>query len=83
MAQKQIFPTYDLDIKEDNGYSLSANEKTKLRAESLFTIKSIVERYGGTADIDLATYTLNINVPKKNEKACEQEIDEQMKFFYR
>lgn len=53
---------------------LTEEEKAQARATSLFVIKSIVARHGGTVDIDLATYTINITVPQGEQEACEGEI---------
>lgn len=58
-------------------YVWSTSEKAKLRAISLYIIRSIVERHGGTIEIDLATNTIHIDVPKEEEVACAQEIEEQ------
>lgn len=59
-------------------YVWSTSEKTRLRALSLNLIRSIVERYGGTIDIDLGTDTINIDVPAKEQVACALEIEEQV-----
>ena len=45
---------------------------------SLFVIRSIVEKHGGTVEIDLATDTIHIDVPEKEQIACAQEIEEQV-----
>jgi hypothetical protein len=37
-----------------------------------------VERFGGTTEIDLATNTINIDVPSDQEASCAEEIEEQM-----
>jgi hypothetical protein len=63
---------------QSNGYSLSESEKAQLRATSLYLIRSIVERHGGTAEIDLGTNTINIDVPDAEETLCAQEIEEQV-----
>jgi hypothetical protein len=64
-------------------YVLSSSEKSKARATSLFVIQSIVARHGGTVNIDLATYTLDIDVPPGEQLACAQEIEEQMRSMCR
>jgi sensor histidine kinase regulating citrate/malate metabolism len=56
----------------------ATSEKTRLRALSLYLIRSIVERHGGTIDIDLVTDTISIDVPKKEEVTCALEIEEQV-----
>lgn len=56
----------------------STSEKSRLRALSLFVIRSIVERHGGSAEIDLATNTINIELPDEEKVACAQEIEEQV-----
>jgi sensor histidine kinase regulating citrate/malate metabolism len=56
----------------------ATSEKTRPRALSLYLIHSIVERHGGTIDIDLATDMISIDVPKKEEVPCALEIEEQV-----
>jgi hypothetical protein len=56
----------------------SRGEKAQLRATSLYLIRKIVERHGGTMEIDLATDTIDINMPEKERVACAQEIAEQV-----
>ncbi len=63
---------------EAEQYVWSTNEKTRLRALSLYIIRTIVEKHGGTIEVDLATDTINIDVPKAEETACAREIEEQM-----
>ena len=60
------------------GFVWATSEQARLRALSLYVIRSIVEKHGGTVDIDLATDTLNIDVPKEEEVACAREIEEQV-----
>ena len=64
-------------------YVLSSSEKSKARATSLFIIQSIVARHGGTVEIDLATYTLNIDLPPEEQVACAREIEEQVGYMCR
>jgi hypothetical protein len=67
------------DGKDQLGrYVWSTSEKSKLRALSLYIIQSIVERHGGSIEIDLATDTINIDLPKQEKVACAQEIEEQV-----
>jgi len=56
----------------------STSEQTRLRTLSLYIIRSIVEKYGGTINIDLRTDTINVDVPEKNRVACAREIDEKV-----
>jgi len=69
--------TVDADHRAED-YVWSTSEEAKLRSFSLWIIQSIVERHGGTVDIDLATDTLNIDVPAKEQAACALEIEEQL-----
>ena len=70
---------YGVNKKEQPEYCVwSTSEKSKLRALSLFIIQSIVERHGGSAEIDLATNTINIDLPDEEKVACAQEIEEQV-----
>lgn len=59
----------------------STSEKAKLRAMSLYLIRSIVESHVGSIEVDLATDTINIDVPDEEEIACAQEIEEQVGGF--
>lgn len=56
---------------------LSRGQKAQLHATALYLIRSIVEKYGGTVEMDLATDTININVPEKERAACARHIEEQ------
>jgi hypothetical protein len=67
---------HDKHVAED--YVWATSEKAKLRALSLYLIRSIVERHGGTIDVDLGTDTINIDVPEQEKAACAQEIEEQV-----
>jgi sensor histidine kinase regulating citrate/malate metabolism len=68
--------TDEKHVVED--YVWATDEEAKLRAQSLYLIQSIVERHGGTVDIDVITDTINIKVPEKEQAACAQEIEEQV-----
>jgi hypothetical protein len=59
-------------------YVWSTSEQAKLRSFSLWIIRSIVEKHGGTVDIDLATDTVNIDVPDAEQAACALEIEQQV-----
>lgn len=59
-------------------YVWATSEQARFRALSLYLIRSIVEKHGGTIQVDLATDTINIDVPKDQELACAQEIEEQV-----
>lgn len=59
-------------------YVWATSKQTKLRAMSLYLIRSIVESHGGTIEVDLATDTINIDVPDSEEVACALEIEEQV-----
>ena len=72
----RLGPAHDKHVAED--YVWATSEKSKLRALSLFLIRSIVERHGGTIVVDLATDTINIDVPPQEKTACAQEIEEQL-----
>ena len=67
---------YDEHVPED--FVWSTSEQAKLRALSLFLIRSILERHGGTIGIDLATDTINIDVPEEEQVACAREIEKQV-----
>jgi hypothetical protein len=64
--------------RASEGFVWATSEQARLRALSLYVIRSIVEKHGGTVDIDLATDTINIDVPKAEEVACAKEIEEQV-----
>jgi hypothetical protein len=73
----EIFNHVDSKYAAEN-YVWATSEETRLRALSLYLIRSIVERHGGTIDIDLATDTINIDVPAREQTACALEIEEQV-----
>ena len=53
-------------------------EAVRLRALKLYVVRSTAEKHGGTMEIDLATDTVNINVPEKEMDACTKEIAKQL-----
>jgi hypothetical protein len=57
-------------------YVRATSEESRLRALSLYVVRSIVERYGGSMNVDLSTDTQNIKVPKEYEGKCFAEIEE-------
>jgi len=65
-------------MENQNPYVWATSEEARLRALSLYLIRSIVERHGGTVDVDLATDTINIDVPDEEQTACAQEMEEQV-----
>ena len=71
-------PSRDNEKDEAEYYIWSTSEKSKLRALSLYIIQSIVERHRGSIEIDLATDTINIDLPDEEKVACVQEIQEQV-----
>ena len=56
----------------------SAGEQVRLQALSLFIIRSTAEKHGGTAEVDLASDSINISVPEKEKAACIREIEAQL-----
>jgi sensor histidine kinase regulating citrate/malate metabolism len=69
-----------VDTKNDaiEDFVWATSEQAKLRALSLYVIRSIVKKHGGTIDVDLATDTIKINVPKSEELVCAREIEQQI-----
>jgi hypothetical protein len=67
-----------LDNHQIEGFVWSTGEQSRLRALSLYLIRSIVKKHGGTVDVDLATDTISIDVPEKEQFDCAREIDEQV-----
>ena len=61
-----------------NRHVLSEGEKVRLRALTLFIVRSIAERHGGSIEIDLATDSIYIEVPDEESSACAQEIETQV-----
>ncbi|MBW1744664.1 MAG: hypothetical protein JRJ47_14750 [Deltaproteobacteria bacterium] len=59
--------------------SCTAGEQVRLRALALFIIRSTAEKHGGTAQIDLATDSINIDIPEKEKAACVREIEAQLR----
>jgi hypothetical protein len=56
----------------------SRGQKAEPRATALCLIQSIVEKHGGTMEMDLATGVLNIDVSEEELVACAQEIEKQV-----
>ena len=75
---KWLSPADDDDTHEAEDYVWATSEQTRLRSLSLYLIRSIVERHGGSIEVDLATDTISIDVPKNEEVACAQEIEAQV-----
>ena len=44
----------------------------------MYVIRSIAERHGGSIEIDLATDTINVDVPDEEKVACAKEIGKQV-----
>jgi len=65
-------------MENHNPYIWATSERTRLRTESLYIIRTIVEKHHGTIDIDLKTDTINIDVPDDERTVCAQEIEEQV-----
>ena len=65
-------------LGQADDYVWATNEQAKQRAMSLYHIRSIVEKHGGTLEIDVATDAINIAVPENERVACAQEIEEHM-----
>jgi hypothetical protein len=59
-------------------YVWPTSERSKLRALSLYIIQSIVERHGGSIEIDLASNTIIIDVAEGQQAVCAQEIEQQV-----
>jgi len=66
------------DDDRPQDYVWGSSEQAKQRSLSLYLIRSIVEKHGGNIQIDLATDTINIDVPKEAEIACAQELEQQV-----
>lgn len=47
----------------------------QMQSDSLLVIRGIVERYGGTVDVDIRTNTLYIDVPEGKEHEVALELD--------
>jgi sensor histidine kinase regulating citrate/malate metabolism len=59
-------------------YVWATSEKTRFRTVSLYLIRSIVEKHGGTIEVGLATDTITIDVPEGERAECAQEIQAQL-----
>jgi len=69
--------TYDARrVAED--FVWATSEEARLRAMSVYMIRSIVEKYSGTLEIDSSMDTISISVPKDDQFACLHEIQEQL-----
>ena len=56
----------------------SAEEQAKQQAEATAKIKAIVEKHGGTAELDESTGVFTIDVPNSKKEAIAKEIMETM-----
>lgn len=63
-------------------FVFATSEQARLRALSLYIIRCIVERRGGTVEVDLATNTIDIDVPDAERLDCAQEIEEKVGSLY-
>jgi sensor histidine kinase regulating citrate/malate metabolism len=87
MKHEQYWKISDTSLQTERQYMSgdyvwATSEKTRMRTLSLYLIRSIVEKHGGTINIDLATDTINIDVPEQEKVACAQEIEEQVGAIY-
>ena len=71
-----ISPADGAHMAED--FVWATSQEAKDRSLALSLIQSIVEKHGGTVEVDLATNTIDIDVPKEEQAACAQEIEEQV-----
>jgi hypothetical protein len=71
---------WDPDDEEEDpqDYVWGSSSQAKQRSLALYLIRSIVERHGGSVEVDLAADTLYIDVPEEEELACAREIEEQV-----
>lgn len=74
--KKKITGLHSRHVAED--FVWATSEQTRVRTFSLWIIRSIVERHGGSIGIDLATDTIQIRVPDKEKAACALEIEKQL-----
>ena len=56
----------------------ATTEEGRLRALSVYMIRSIVERYSGTIEFDSTNDTISISVPKEDHAVCTQEIQKRL-----
>lgn len=71
-------PDYFDEKQTHEDFVFATSEQARLRALSLYIIRCIVERRGGVVEIDLATNTINIDVPDEERLDCAQEIQEKV-----
>ena len=56
----------------------STSEHVRLRALQVYLIRSVVERYGGSVDVNLLTGAIQVDVPIDQQGACAEEIEKKM-----
>ena len=56
----------------------ATTEEGRLRALSVYMIRSIVERYSGTIEFDSTNDTISISVPKEEHVSCTEEIQKRL-----
>lgn len=80
-AGKQVRTLHDSSVSDDGVRRKS--EDAHLRALKLFVLASTARKYGGTMHYDLATDTVEINVPKEALAGCTQEAARQLGAAFR
>jgi hypothetical protein len=73
---RRLSPFHETEVIEE--FVWATSDQARERARSLYVIRSIVEKHGGTIQINVETNTLDIDVPEERRHACAQEIEENM-----
>jgi hypothetical protein len=61
--------------REHEDYIWGTCFETQQRARSLYIIRAIAEKYGGTVELDLATGAVQIKVDPKHSEAVAMEME--------
>jgi hypothetical protein len=57
-------------------YVWATNAESKRQGMSSYLIRSIAQRHGGNAHVDLMEQSINIHVPNEKKLACTKELEE-------
>ena len=67
----------DIDVFElARAFVWGSSPESKREAASVYVIHAIAKKYHGKAEVDLASHSIDIQVPDEQKAACLKEIEE-------